>query len=91
MSEIRVYAILLKLDNNMDVIMSRAFIEALGDKKNLAIVSDGIDYRKYIHGIVYRHKKDRDIAGMKLTLMGVKFDTRDDGFVEEEYWHNWDE
>lgn len=90
MSEIRVYVILVKVGNRMDVLLSREFVEALGDKKNMAILANGIDIQKYVHGIVYKNKKDRDLAGMKLTLMGVKFDTRDDGFVEESYWHNWD-
>lgn len=87
MSEIRVYAILLSVNNRMDVITSRAFAEALGDKKNMAVVNAGIDLNRHVLAIVFRNKKDRDIAGMKLSLMGVKFDTRDDGWVDEDEWN----
>lgn len=82
----KVYGILLSYDNTEDKLMNESIVRMLKEHHG-ALVMDGFDWRKYVACFVFRNSFERDACANELRYIGVKFDTRDDGIIDDHWVH----
>lgn len=84
----KVYGTLIHQWNSIRTLMGEQMIEAI-KRHHGAVVTDGYDPQRYITCIVFRGKGERDEFGWELDRMGITFDAKDDGYIDDKYVEEW--
>lgn len=84
----KVYGTLIYQWNDMNVLMSEEMVKAI-ESHHGAVVMEGFAPQRYIACIVFNGKQDRDEFGRELDRMGITFDARDDGYIDDKFAEEW--
>lgn len=85
----KVYAILLSYDNSDEKLMNDNVVRILKEHHGGAVI-EGFDLMRYVGCFVFKRKFERDACARELQYAGIKFDTRDDGNIGDQYERNFD-
>lgn len=81
----RVYAILISTQNDPDTVMSEPVAKAIFTNGGAAVMQ-GYNTMKYMACIVFKTKLKRDRCASRLEQMNIIHDTRDDAYVDFQYY-----
>lgn len=84
----RVYAIMIKVENDNEILF-RDEIVGLLKEHDARIVMDGYDWSRYVACFICKTEKERDELAWGLVRLGIVFDKRDDGEIEDRYAEGW--
>ena len=84
----KVYGTLIHQWNSIRTLMGEQMLEAI-KRHHGGVVMDGYDPQRYVACIVFASKDARDKFGWELDRMGITFDTRDDGYIDDKFAEGW--